>query len=113
MAKRKKRAAASRSSRKKRAPLKRRTAAKRQTTANRRTATKRRTTAKRQSATKRRSAPRRSSTSKRRHIDPRVRGDIMLVGSLPFETVEEGAPSSRIEARRRCYSNPRRRSRSA
>jgi hypothetical protein len=22
--------------------------------------------------------------------DPRIRGDIMLVGSLPFETVEEG-----------------------
>ena len=46
MAKRKKRAATSRSSRKKRAPLKRRTAAKRRKTAKRRTATKRRTSAK-------------------------------------------------------------------
>jgi hypothetical protein len=90
MAKRKKRAAAPRSSRKKRAPLKRRTAAKQRTTAKRRPATKRRTGAKRQSAAKRRTAPRRSSASKRSQSDPRVRGDIMLVGSLPFETVEEG-----------------------
>jgi hypothetical protein len=90
MAKRKKRGTASRSSRKKRAPLKRRTAAKRRTTAKRRTATKRRESAKRQSAAKPRTAPRRSNASKRSQSDPRVRGDIMLVGSLPFETVEEG-----------------------
>ena len=90
MAKRKKLAAASRSSRKKRTPVKRRTAAKRRTTAKQRTATNRRTDAKRQSAAKRRTAPRRSNASKRSRSDPRVRGDIMLVGSLPFETVEEG-----------------------
>jgi hypothetical protein len=90
MAKRKKRAAASRSSRKKRIPPKRRTAAKRRTTAKQRTATKRRISAKRQSAAKRRAAPRRSNASKRSQSDPRIRGDIMLVGSLPFETVEEG-----------------------
>ena len=90
MAKRRKRAATSRLSRKKRAPLKRRTAAKPQTTVKRRTATKRRTSAKVQSAASQRTAPRRSSASKRSQSDPRVRGDIMLVGSLPFETVEEG-----------------------
>ena len=67
MAKRKKRAATSRSSRKKRTPVKRRAPAKRRTTAKRRAAAKRRTASKRRTVAKRRtSAKRHHPATKRR-----------------------------------------------
>ena len=80
MAKRKKRAATSRSSRKKRTPVKRRTTAKRRRTARQRTAAMRRTTSKRRTTrgakrrpdAKRRASAGRASAAKRR--PPRKRG---------------------------------------
>ena len=73
MAKRKKRAATSRSSRKKRKPLKRRTIAKQRKTAKRRATSKRRTTGKRRTSAKSRpAAKRRPAATKRR--PPQKRG---------------------------------------
>ena len=88
MAKRKKRAATSRSARKKQAQVKRRTTPKGRTTAKRRTATKRRTSAKRRTGATRLPSAMPTSTAKRRQ--PRKGGaahtPIAAQETIPEET---------------------------
>ena len=100
MAKRKKRAATSHSSRKKRRPVKRRTTAKQRKTAKRRATSKPRTTGKRRTGAKARpAAKRRPAATKRR--PPQKRGV-----TQPSIAREETKPRSRRKVDRRLRKTP-------